>query len=569
MGSVAFNPSANPLDSPNKFPQLFPPVQNAAKTTKLETTHWIRRLDLAAAILLSTVALFLFVVRATHTGSLWRDEADSVQSARLPFSDMVPAVQFSSFPILFPIIVRGYTTILGANDVNLRCFGLIVAVLLLAIGWLSIRKTIADVPLFLLAMVGLNGNFLIAGMSLRGYGLGSLLVLLSFVWTIRFLLDPNARTFMALSVVDLLSLHCLFWNFPIVMGMTTVAVCLLLLQRRLKWTLRLAVLLGISGISLIPYLRQFHSSLSGWERIIKVPVSFSQVWESFFVACGDISTPISIIWLAVLAVAMIGGIWRAAGIGRNPAARERNVLLFGIFLIPLAVLASCKFAMVIQRAPEQRFFLPLTILAAATADLLWVNFPCWLRVARTTLVILATLTLPSVTWSYIIQAESNAETIARSLEQHAAPRDLIVVNPWTYGVTFNWYYHGAANWVTVPEIEDHRIHRYDLVLAKMKDSSPLADLEGEIANTLQSGCRVWIAGQLELSLPGEDPLHLGPAPDPNVGWAGSAYRKAWSQEIGLFLWQHAGEGTPVETATGEIINPRENFSLYRLEGWKD
>jgi hypothetical protein len=103
----------------------------------------------------------------------------------------------------------------------------------------------------------------------------------------------------------------------------------------------------------------------------------------------------------------------------------------------------------------------------------------------------------------------------------------------------------------------------------MEATSPLADLEDEIANTLKSGNRVWFAGQLEMPAPGESQLQLGPAPDPNVGWLGSAYRKAWTQEMGLFLWQHAGKGSPVDTGRGEIISARENFSLYRLEGWKD
>jgi hypothetical protein len=104
------------------------------------------------------------------------------------------------------------------------------------------------------------------------------------------------------------------------------------------------------------------------------------------------------------------------------------------------------------------FWNGLTILAATSADLVWMNFPRWLRIARTILVIGAALKLPFAMWGYMVQAESNAKTVARNLEQHAGPHDLIVVNPWTYGVTFNWYYRGIAPWVTVPRIEDHRIH---------------------------------------------------------------------------------------------------------------
>jgi hypothetical protein len=522
---------------------------------------WIERSEWAVAIVLSMVTLILFVVRATHAGSLWRDEADSVQSAQLPVGAMFHAIQFSSFPIFFPLLVRAYATLFGASDISVRCFGLAIGVFLLAIAWLSIRRVTSSVPLLLLVMIGLNTNFLIAGMSLRGYGVGSLVVLLAFLCTIKFLLNPNVRTFIALAAADLLGVHCLFWNVPLVSAMILGASTVLLLRRERKWISLLAAFFVVWAVSQLPYLLQFRSSVAGWEKIIQLPVSFDLVWHYFFVAWGDISPATSTAWLVVIAIALIFGL----GI----ALDKRGLRLFGILVILLSILASCAMAMLIQRSPEQRFFLALTILVAASADLLWVNFSDWLRIARIILVMGATAKLPFVVWGYIGQAESNGETVAKLLQERAAPGDLIVVNPWTYGITFNWYYHGVARWVTVPQIEDHRIHRYDLVLPRMEAVSPLADIEREIANMLQSGNRVWFAGQLEVPASSETPLQVAPAPDPQVGWSGIAYRKAWSQEIGLFLSQHVQKGGPVDARTGEAISERENMSLYFLDGWKD
>ena len=528
----------------------------------------IERFEWILGIVVSAVALFLFVVRVTHAGSLWRDEADSVQSAQLPFGEMLHAVQFSSFPILFPLIVRAHTTLFGAGDVSLRCFGLAVGILVLAISWLPIRRVIGNIPLLLLAMVGLNANFLIPGMSLRAYALGSLLVLLGLVATINFLRIPNLHSLIAVATAFLVSLHCLFWSAPLVLAMTIAAVVALWLRRQYKWITLLSVVLLGCGLSQIPYLQQFRSSLSSWQKIIEVPASFNLVWQYFFVGWGDIAPEVSTGWLVLIALAVTYAIWRFATNRNGDRGNQRHLILFGIFLIPFSIIASYALALTIHRSPEQRFFLAMTLIVAASADLLWRSFPAWLRLARILLVTVAVVTLPIWIWGYLVQAESNAETVAKIVEQRAVPRDLVVVNPWTYGVTFNWYYHGAARWVTVPQTEDHRIHRYDLVLAKMEATSPLADVEAEIENVLESGGRVWFAGQLEVPVPGESPAQVGPAPDPNIGWSGSAYRKAWSQQISLFLVRHVQNGNPVDTHSWATISAREIFSLYELEGWK-
>ena len=529
----------------------------------------IERMEWITAIAVSAVSLLLFIVRATHAGSHFRDEADAVQSAQLPLSEMFHAVQFSSFPILFPLILRAYTGLFGATDASLRCFGFAVGILLIAVTWLLIRKLIGKALLFLPVMIGLSTNFLIAGMESRGYGLGSLMILLAFVCNVRLLFNPTVPTLVSVFVADLASVQCLFWNGPLVLAFTLAAIGVFLLRREVKWIFPLATILLLCGLSQLFYLWLFHSTLVSWEKVVEVPVSFRLVWEVFFVAWGDVSASVSIIWLSVILVAIIVALWRLTTIRNSYRTHQRDSLLFGALLIPFSIIASCVLARLIGLAPEQRFFLALTVLVAATADLIWATFPLWLRAARVGLTILAMATLPFWFWGYIIYAESNAETVAKMLEQNAEPVDLVVVSPWTYGISFNWYYHGRARWISVPQIDDHRIHRVDLLLTKMESVSPLADLKDEITMTLKSGNRVWFAGQAELPPPGEGPPQLSPAPDPKFGWDGFVYRKAWSQEITLFLSQHVTRSELVDLQMAGLVSARENMPLYLLEGWKD
>jgi len=541
------------------------------ETTRSGKVALLWRVEWIVAIALSAVVLFLLVVRATHAGALWRDEAESAQSARMPIGEMVENIQYTSFPILFPVFVRAYTTVFGASDISLRCFGLAVGIFLLGVAWLHLRRLTGDVPLLFPAMIGLNVNFLTAGTSLRGYGFGSVLVLLAFVFTVKLLVNPNARTLASVFVAYLASMQFLFFNGALVMAIVIAAMAVLLVCGQVKWIWFLICVAGGCGLSYISYLLQFYFHASSWAKLLEVPVSFGLIWRPFMGAWGEISTGASAMWLGVIFLSLIGAVWRLATTWSNDRPHKCDLLLFGILLIPGSMITSYAFVRVLPRAPDERYFLALTILLAATVDLLLANFlrHHGLRIARIGLVILATIWLPFTVWPQIVQAESNVDIVAEAVEKNAGPADLIVVSPWSFGVSFNWYYHGATRWITVPEMDDHRVHRYDLLLRKMESVDPLEDAKREIATTLKSGNRIWFVGQAELPAPGEGPLQLSPTPDPKFGWQAPVYRKAWSQEIGLFLWRHFQRTNQVALRTEHAISARENMFLYLLEGWKD
>ncbi|PYL15540.1 MAG: hypothetical protein DME30_11240 [Verrucomicrobia bacterium] len=106
-----------------------------------------------------------------------------------------------------------------------------------------------------------------------------------------------------------------------------------------------------------------------------MPVSFGLIWQYFIAAWGKISTGVSAIWLGLIFLALIGAVCRLATIRSNHRAHERDLLLFGILLIPLSMIAAYAFVEVLPRPPDERYFLALTVLVAATADLTWANFP--------------------------------------------------------------------------------------------------------------------------------------------------------------------------------------------------
>lgn len=543
-------------------------MQEAPTETALKgQTLRIRRIECVAAILLSALAVFLFVVRATHAGSLWRDEAESIQSSRMAPAEMVHGVQFSSFPILFPLILRGFAVLFGAGDSSLRCFGLAVGVCFLLTIWLPLKKFSGSVPLLSISLIGLNANFLIAGMSLRGYGLGSLLMLFAFVCTVRMLIHPTLLSATAVFLADLACSQCLFLNLPLVLSINAAAICVFLFQSNVRQVWIVAAITIACSFAYIPYLSQFLEGGKAWARILQVTMSFPLIWQSFFVAWGEYLA-VAAIWIAFIAISL-AAVWKRFIRGGKNGTPLRELLLFAIVLIPLVTVASFFFVRFLPRLPESRYFLSLTVVLVASLDLILTHMSLWLRVLRVGLVLVATIVLPFLLWPVLLQAESNASTVAKIVEQDARATDLIVVNPWSYGVSFNWYYHGSARWISVPTIEDHRVHRYDLLLKKMESATPLVDVEDEITTSLKAGDRVWLVGQIELPPPGAPAIQLTPAPDPKFKWEGGIYRQSWSEQISLFLLQHVRKGSLVNIDQPQLVSAREKMSLHLLEGWKD
>ena len=177
--------------------------------------------------------------------------------------------------------------------------------------------------------------------------------------------------------------------------------------------------------------------------------------------------------------------------------------------------------------------------------------------------------LPFVLRDTIIEQQTNVDIVAATLQKNAQPADLIVISPWYLGISFNWYSVGDTPLITIPNINDHRFHRYDLIKAKMSQPDPLHDVRDRIAGTLRSGGRLWLVGGIQFPHDGEDPLLLRPAPDPQFGWREQAYVKAWSQQLGVFLQSHVAQGAVILTPAKRGVNPLENVPLFVVYGWRE
>lgn len=534
------------------------------KVRTLERTEW------TTAVLLTLVVLVLVSTRAWYAGALWRDECAAVQLARMPsFADISKNFQHEAFPLLFPATLRAYTNIFGTSDTALRWFGLAIGIMLVSVAWLNQRATRSGIPLFFLALFGLNMTFLTWGTSVRGYGIGSVLIVLAFGLISRLLVERTQARIVSTFLVTLLSVQYLLQNTVLLLAIVLSAGTVCLSRRNFKLALIILGIGALCAISLLPYIGSY-SSGTDWNIVLKYPLTLRRLWHQLGFAFGKPLPLMTLIWPTLLSVLVGGAATRLYLIRHRKPAPEWDLLLFGILVSITSIAGYYAFLKTVSYPTEPWYYLALLAIIAAALDLLASRLAQirWIRLARLAFVAGALAVLPFANWSDITSRQTNIDIVVHKLEQSATSNDLIVVIPWYVGIGFNWYYHGVTPWVTAPIVDDHRIHRYDLLKAKMMSSNPVDDLLERISRTLASGNHVWFVGRIEFLREGQVALSLAPAPDPEFGWHNDVYMKSWAQQVGGFIQTHASRGEWVVLPAYGSVNHFENVRLLVAQGWR-
>ena len=521
----------------------------------------LKAVELLVAILLSAVVIVLLFIRATHAGALWRDEAATLQLAQLPtLGDVAANFQHEAFPLPFPLLIRTYVALFGASDAGLRWFGFVIGVAMVAVAWLNSRAINDRGPVLFLTLFGLNATFLVWGTSVRGYGLGCVLLLLTLGLAVKALSQPTITNAVAATLAAIGSLQIMVNAIPLIAAIAISAILVFISQRRFRPAIIVCICAALCALSFLPYLKSYLGA--DWNIVLKYPTAFVSLWEKFQLA----EYPAWIFWCTGVPLVFIATISRLWILRREKSSAEAQRLLFLIAVGALSIFAYYAFLKFLSYATRPWYYLPLLCAVAGAIDLMGgiLSRAQWLRIARLLVVIGALLLLPFTLWKSARERLTDIDIVAHKLEQECAPNDLIVLNPWSFAPSFYRYYHGSTPWITVPTMSEHRIHRYDLMKSKTMETDPLGDVRSAIQQTLQSQHRVWIVGGAQPRDPNMP--RLGPAPNPYFGWAG--YMAFWSMELGSFLNQHAASGE-VALEPMPDVNSEENVPLLVASGWRD
>jgi hypothetical protein len=250
---------------------------------------------------------------------------------------------------------------------------------------------------------------------------------------------------------------------------------------------------------------------------------------------------------------------------------ESRLRRFCALTLLLALAAQLLFLAVLSYTPRAWYYLSLLALAAVALEPLVAGL-CrapLLRAGRVALALaVAGAALPAGL-PHLRMRMTNVEMVAHRVEAAATAGDLVLVTPWNFGISWNRAYHGAARWMTVPELADHRLHRYDLIKARIASPGAIDDVLAAVRLTLAGGHRVWLVGQPRFPPPGRAAPVLAPAPAAPWGWHDLPYMESWALQVGALRRDDAAtmERVPVD-AGGQPVSPLEDMALVVAAGWR-
>lgn len=550
----------------------------------------IPKLGAESALALAGTVFFisLLVLTAMNAGPLWRDEANTANVAQMPsLHELWHNLIFESFPPLWPLLVRGCALLgLAGSDVSIRILGLYAGLAFLSSLWLVARWMGCRAPILSLGLLGSLPAFIFIIGANRAYGLASCLLVLSFGTIWRVVEVPSRARFLLAGFTCLLFAHCVHYDAIFLAAMLTGGGVVLLRRRQWKTLGALALIGVICAGSMLIYepliYRPMRHQGPGFVQMMQIPsFDFSALWDKLGNALtarssGELGPNGPEVWLWV--ALLLGGTVVALMMQRArerqtrdqvaaavvPVGNRADLALFCFVSMVLGVAGHVAFLLHVRFPTQSWYYMEMLCLCAISLDGLlgasWRALRPWglLRMG----LMLATLGWGArSTWTEAHTRRSNLDLIAAVLNKNAAKEDLIVVETVWEGITFNRYYHGQTQWVTVPPVDSHLVHRTDLVFEKMNEPEPMAPVVRGITDTLRSGHTVWLVGTLT-AVPSVPPPAAGSAK-----WYRSCFYY-WEAQVSGVLLDHALREQILEIPAGGPVNCLENLPLIQFAGYK-
>jgi hypothetical protein len=551
--------------------------------------------ETTAALIGTAFSAILLVLAAINAGPLWRDETTTFNLAHMPsLRDLWHNLHFDSCPLLWPLLVRG-CSVLGLihSDMGIRILGLGVGLFFLTSLWLCQRWFGGRAPTLSIALLGgLPALIFVVGAN-RAYGLAGCLLVLSFGKIWRVLESPSKLRILSAGFICLLFVQCIYYGVIFLGAMLAAGVLIAIRRQRWKvvWAMPgIGLMAGASFFIYLPIMHQGSEFLSFWGSPF---FEAATLWMGLGNALATRSSgnpdggngPQIWIWIGLLlAGAIVAVVMQRTPVRQTPnaevASRSANpersdLALFCVITVILGTIGYTGFLLKVQYFMQPWHYVEILILWAISLDgILNASWPAlrpWGLVRIGFLVVMMILNAGPA-WAEARTRRSNLDVVAAVLSQNASAHDLIVVQDVWEGTTFNRYYRGQAQWLSVPPIDSHEVYRIDLVMAEMNQPEAMSPVLNAISNTLTTGHDVWLVGSIPIERskdtpPGPTPLPPPPSEMPTRWWGGS-YTYWWNQQVATFLLDHAEQGNAETIATPGPVSHFEDVSVMRFTGYK-
>ncbi|HEY8667222.1 MAG TPA: hypothetical protein VIL86_11180 [Tepidisphaeraceae bacterium] len=555
-----------------------PPDTNAtagdvpARTKSLwdqdEVARWLNRGEWAVAIAVTLFLILLHVHGAFSFGALWRDEVNSVNVATMPtWSQVWRWKEFDSYPMLWFVILRIWQVLAGASDTSWRVLGALMGVTSIGALWWSARRMGYTIPLISLTLLAMNPSVLRWGDSMRAYGIGATLVVVTFAATWSALQSPTRRRLALAAVCSILCAQALYLNAVFLAAIQLAAIAVALRRRQWKLAATFAAIGAVAAASLLPYLPTIVRT-SHWNMLLKLDSVGGLIWVMVSTTAGGGSTAIFWLWV-VLPLAAVGAALFLI-LRKKRSGDVTDLAIYCMITLGAGAKGFFWFLSILSYPTHPWYYLGLLTIMCITTEtflLKLVSLPK-IQFWRLALAAIIALILWNKDRSAMDYLQTDLDLVAHQVESVARSDDLVVIMPWYFGITFSRYYHGPAAFLTVPPVSDHRTHRYDLFKEFMVRDDPLRELKDEITNTLKSGKRVIVVGSVDIPFRGAPDVSVPVAPDRNIGWGGGTYEAGWSLQTARFLRVHATKAWMLPAYRSRPVSNYEHAVAAVYEGWR-
>ncbi len=540
-------------------------------------------IEIALAVAVSLLAIVLHFRATSHMGGIWRDEATSIEIDSLPsIVDVVHNLKSDSFPILWHVALKSWLNLGLTSDADLRLFGFLIGVAVIVALWINARAFGFTSPLISLVLLEMNPTVIRWGDSIRGHGLG-LLLLIGIPASVWFLLkQPTWQRFLLALFFCLLAVQSEYYSAVLLLAAGGAAMIVGCICRQIRGVISVGAVGLLCALSLVPYMmilggtddtNKLHQAEPGELTILWY---LGHIYESFGYLWRWVDM---IIWVTLLGLA-VAAAFCACFAPRKEVTKESPALKLdkyrGIyFLISLAVafVGYYCFLVALKWATNNWYYIPLIGFCTITLEGA-LNSVRGDRVTIDRIVvapILVALWLPWA-WNDLRVRLTDVDLIAQILNTDTQPGDIVVINPWNSYISFQRYYKGLGRWSTVPVMT--KFHFSDLdelrqIMAAKDQGAAIVPLAREATAALRRGNRVWVLGYFDLPDAGHLPTMLPPAPNGPRGWKENPYYLSWSEIFCYFLKQHADSGLQINVPSPDPISRHENMGLYCLKGWHE
>ena len=548
-----------------------------AAVSAVARTPWVERAERMSLLLAVLLLAGLHVVNLFYAGPLWRDEVgDAVYAAMPSWGYIGSMLRYDNFPPLLLVCLRTVRGLglqnLGDPDFGYRGYGLLVGLALPAALWCNARWLGGrrNTPCFSLPLFAAGALAIRIGDSVRPYGLGWLFMLLSFGLIWRVVQFPRPGRVAAAALVAILAVQSLYQNAFVLFAIG--AAGMLVAARVGRWR-AVAAVAGIgaaTAVSLLPYVLGPIRDANAWSMVSRTGQSWPRMGIMLWEAAGSLDpvTP----WLWLVAVAVVT--WAVCSLphgATDDTVPSRDARLYAVASAAIALPVFLGFLKGLGMNTTPWYYLLPLALAASALDVLggaMARGVRW-RVGRLVFLSVGLVVALRFAWQIVQVRVTNVDVLAAQVGRWAQPGDCVLVSPWTYGVSFSYYYHGTIPWTTLPPLDDNSIHRYDLVKDRIVSADAIAPVLARLDETLRSGHRVWIVGSMNAPSKGHGPVILRPAPnDPRAGWDEGVYMVSWTSQVGAYLRAHALRTVDLAPHLDQKVSLLENTKLSCHQGWQ-